>query len=158
MKQVLTCYIGSPLGLSKAVANPTHLLSLQFVEKVEDDNSDSSAILSDLAIQLKEYFKSERKEFDIPMEPLGTNFQKAVWKLLLDIEHGQTSSYQDLAIRYGELKSRRAIASANGANPIAILIPCHRVIGSDGILNGYAGGLWRKEFLLDLESGQQTLF
>jgi methylated-DNA-[protein]-cysteine S-methyltransferase len=94
----------------------------------------------------------QRKTFSIPLAPNGTEFQKKVWKALQNIEYGTTTSYQKQAIKMGDLKAIRAMASANGKNPIAIIIPCHRVIGSNGSLTGYAGELWRKQWLLEHEA------
>jgi len=109
--------------------------------------------------QLKEYFDGERKHFDLPLEIEGTEFQKRVWNELLKIPYGRTISYKELAVRLGDEKVIRAAASANGANPLPIVIPCHRVIGSDGSLIGYGGGLEIKEKLLVLEgSRQEDLF
>lgn len=109
--------------------------------------------------QLKEYFTSERKHFDLPLEIEGTEFRKRVWNELSKIPYGRTISYKDLAVRLGDEKVIRAAASANGANPLPIVIPCHRVIGSDGSLIGYGGGLEIKEKLLVLEgSRQEDLF
>ncbi len=105
--------------------------------------------------QLKEYFSGERKQFDLPLEIEGTEFQKRVWNELLKIPYGRTISYKDLAVRLGDEKVIRAAASANGANPLPIVIPCHRVIGSDGSLIGYGGGLEIKEKLLVLEGSRQ---
>jgi len=101
--------------------------------------------------QLKEYFNRHRKEFDLPLELLGTEFQKKVWNELKKIPYGETISYGDLANRMGDKNLMRAVAAANGANPIPIIIPCHRVIGSDGSLTGYGGGLDVKQKLLELE-------
>ena len=106
--------------------------------------------------QLKEYFDRKRKNFKLPLEIIGTEFQKKVWNELLKINYGETITYKELAIRLGDLKSIRAAASANGANPLPIVIPCHRVIGSNGELVGYGGGLDVKEKLLQLE-GSRTL-
>ena len=106
--------------------------------------------------QLKEYFDRKRKDFKLPLEIIGTEFQKKVWNELLKINYGETITYKELAIRLGDLKSIRAAASANGANPLPIVIPCHRVIGSNGELVGYGGGLDVKEKLLQLE-GSRTL-
>jgi len=106
--------------------------------------------------QLREYFNHQRKKFDLVLEITGTEFQKKVWNELLNINYGETISYKELAIRLGDLKSIRAAASANGANPLPIVIPCHRVIGADGTLIGYGGGLEIKEKLLQLE-GSRTL-
>ena len=109
--------------------------------------------------QLKEYFNGERKQFDLPLEIEGTNFQKRVWNELLKIPYGRTISYKELAVRLGDEKVIRAAASANGSNPLPVVIPCHRVIGSDGSLIGYGGGLEIKEKLLVLEgSRQKNLF
>lgn len=104
--------------------------------------------------QLREYFDHKRKVFDLPMEIVGTDFQKKVWKELLNISYGETISYKELALRLGNLKTIRAAARANGANPLPIVIPCHRVIGSDGKLVGYGGGLDVKEKLLQLEGSK----
>ncbi len=101
--------------------------------------------------QLNEYFKGERKDFDIPLDLVGTDFQKEVWMSLLQIPYGTTISYGEQAKRIGRPKSVRAVANANGKNKISIILPCHRVIGSDGKLTGYGGGLWRKEKLLEFE-------
>ena len=109
--------------------------------------------------QLQEYFSGERKQFDLPLEIEGTEFQKRVWNELLIIPYGRTISYKELAVKLGDEKVIRASASANGANPLPIVIPCHRVIGSDGSLIGYGGGLEIKEKLLILEgSRQENLF
>ena len=104
--------------------------------------------------QLEEYFERKRKVFDLPLEIIGTDFQKKVWKELLIIPYGETISYKELALRLGNLKTIRAAARANGANPLPIIIPCHRVIGSDGKLVGYGGGLDVKEKLLQLEGSK----
>lgn len=115
---------------------------------IEDDNP-CFALLEQ---QLKEYFSGLRKNFDIVLLPMGTNFQLSAWDKLQDIPYGKTVSYKKQAIAVGNLKAVRAVAKANGQNKIAILIPCHRVVGENGDLTGYAGGLWRKKFLLDLEN------
>ena len=107
--------------------------------------------LNALSCQLEEYFAGSRKEFDLVVVALGTPFQQAVWKELITIPYGETVSYQEEAERIGRPTAVRAVARANGANPISIVIPCHRVIGKNGKLIGYGGGLWRKQWLLDLE-------
>jgi methylated-DNA-[protein]-cysteine S-methyltransferase len=101
--------------------------------------------------QLDEYFEGKRKKFDLLLEPMGTDFQKKVWKHLVKVPFGKTASYLDVAMALGEMKATRAVGSANGRNPIVIIIPCHRVIGSNGSLTGYGGGMWRKEWLLKHE-------
>jgi AraC family transcriptional regulator of adaptative response/methylated-DNA-[protein]-cysteine methyltransferase len=110
-----------------------------------------------LKLQLTEYFEGKRKEFDLPLLLLGTDFQKEVWNELLKIPYGTTRSYKQQSIALNKLDAIRAVAGANGTNRIAVIIPCHRVIGEDGSLIGYGGGLWRKKWLLDLENGQLTL-
>lgn len=102
-------------------------------------------------IQLKEYLSGKRKNFDIEIEMIGTDFQKKVWKELLNIPYGQTRSYKDIAIAIGNEKSCRAVGNANNKNPIAIIVPCHRVVGSNGSMTGYAGGIDIKEKLLKIE-------
>jgi AraC family transcriptional regulator of adaptative response/methylated-DNA-[protein]-cysteine methyltransferase len=103
--------------------------------------------------QLMEYFKGERKEFSLPLDSPGSEFQRSVWKVLIGIPYGQTRSYRDQAIALGRREAVRAVANANGQNRISIVIPCHRVIGADGSLTGYGGGLPRKKALLELEAG-----
>ena len=144
--------------------------------KIEGDSSGISSItvnntdskvseiipetLRDCVIQLKEYFQGTRNQFSLTLNPKGTDFQKKVWNELQKIPYGKTITYLDLAKKLGNVKSIRAAANANGKNPIWIIIPCHRVIGTDGSLVGYAGGLQRKKWLLDHESPyiQQSLF
>lgn len=111
----------------------------------------------DVATQLTEYFAGRRTRFDVRVEPRGTPFQRTVWRALQDIPYGETTSYGELARRIGDVKAVRAVGLANGANPIAIIIPCHRVIGANGALTGFGGGLPAKRALLDLEQGQRTL-
>jgi methylated-DNA-[protein]-cysteine S-methyltransferase len=113
--------------------------------------------LADSARQLTEYFKGKRRAFDVPVAPAGTAFQQTVWRHLQEIPYGETISYGELARRLGNPKAVRAVGLANGSNPIAIIIPCHRVIGSNGTLVGYGGGLPTKQALLALERGQGTL-
>jgi methylated-DNA-[protein]-cysteine S-methyltransferase len=124
-----------------------HLKS-QFVEK-------KSSLLQDAKLQLNQYFKGDRTEFDIPLLLSGTEFQKKVWKALQQIPYGKTMTYSKLSAEIGDLKAIRAIASANGANAIAIIVPCHRIIGSDGDMVGYAGGIEVKKKLLKLENALQ---
>lgn len=131
---------------------------------VSDEKASTSEVIPDdlqeAVHQLKEYFAGERENFDLKINPEGTDFQKKVWQLLLEIPFGKTSSYLDLSKEFGNTKAIRAVAAANGKNPLWIIVPCHRVIGSDGSLTGYAGGLWRKKWLLEHEQPekQQSLF
>jgi methylated-DNA-[protein]-cysteine S-methyltransferase len=117
------------------------------------ERQDADPLLSRAADQLAEYFAGERREFELPLAPAGSSFQRQVWAELLRITYGRTASYGDVARRLGlPPGASRAVGLANGSNPISIIIPCHRVIGADGSLTGYGGGLQRKRFLLDLES------
>lgn len=124
-------------------------LNAQYVEE-------NSEVIEVTITQLEEYFTHKRKVFDIPLLMLGTDFQNSVWEGLIKIPYGKTASYLELAKNVGNEKAVRAVASANGANAISILIPCHRIIGSDGSLTGYAGGLDVKKKLLELESNLFT--
>ncbi|MEJ2593986.1 MAG: methylated-DNA--[protein]-cysteine S-methyltransferase [bacterium] len=119
--------------------------------KGEDKN------LQNLEIQLDEYFQHKRKHFDLPLALKGTLFQQEIWSLLLQIPYGTVISYKKLSDLWGDPKAIRAVAAANGANPVSILVPCHRVIGADGSMTGYAGGIWRKQWLLDHEKDQLRL-
>ena len=116
--------------------------------------------LKEAVLQLQDYFDGKRTTFTFPLNPSGTDFQKKVWDELLHIPFGKTCSYLDLSKKLGDVKAIRAVASANGKNPLWIVVPCHRVIGTDGSLTGYAGGLWRKKWLLEHENPtlQESLF
>ena len=111
-----------------------------------------TAVLTEAKEQLEEYFEGRRKEFHLPLAPGGTPFQKKVWEALQSIPYGETRSYKDIAVQIGNEKACRAVGMANNRNPIGIIIPCHRVVGSNGKLIGYAGGLEKKAFLLELEN------
>ena len=117
----------------------------------------SNALLDRLRTQLQEYFAGQRRDFSVPLSASGSQFQERVWAALCEIPYGETWSYLQLALRIGDALATRAVGYANGANPIAIVIPCHRVINADGGDGGYGGGLWRKRILLDLERGQGSL-
>ncbi len=117
-----------------------------------------SVLINKAAEQLKAYFLGELKEFDLPLEMVGTDFQLKVWKELLKVPYGVTRSYKEQAIAVGDVKAIRAVATANGENRISIIIPCHRIIGANGSLTGYGGGIWRKQKLLELETNQTMLF
>ena len=147
----------SPVGLLIATASDDALCALSFSDEKTSEHRDSNAILEDLWRQLDEYFRGERRDFALPLAYPGTKFQEQVWSALREIRYGETWSYLDLARRVGDTGATRAVGAANGANPIAIVIPCHRVINADGELGGYGGGLWRKRILLDLERGQGRL-
>ncbi len=150
-------HFSSPVGTLEITADNVCIRNVSFCQK-EAQLQSHSTILDECATQLDEYFNKQRTQFDLPLNPIGTEFQKSVWGQLQNIPFGTTISYMDLAKRLGDPKVIRAAATANGKNPIAIIIPCHRVIGSDGSLTGYAGGLRRKKWLLEHESFQTTLF
>lgn len=116
-----------------------------------------AALLRQLERELAEYFAGARRAFDVPLSYAGSAFRERVWRALLEIPYGATCSYLEIALRLGDRQSLRAVGQANGANPIAIVIPCHRVVNGDGTLGGYGGGRWRKQFLLDLERGDRLL-
>lgn len=118
---------------------------------VESFQEEKTPIIEKAATQLEEYFAGKRQDFDLPMAFQGTEFQKKVWQALMTIPFGKTCSYKDIAEQIGNPKGARAVGMANNRNPMAIIVPCHRVVGHNGSLTGYAGGLTAKEYLLDLE-------
>ncbi len=144
-------YFNSPIGLIEIVGRENSITKVNFVEEISTGEISPNPYLNGCAIQLNEYFAGTRKIFELNLEPDGTEFQKRVWRELMNIQFGTAHSYLDQSKALGDIKAIRAVASANGQNPIAIIIPCHRVIGSDGSLTGYAGGLWRKKWLLEHE-------
>ncbi len=151
----------TPLGILEISGNSDGLDSVKFTDNgAPTDSKKIPEELNNAVIQLQEYFEGKRKNFSLKLIPKGTDFQQKVWKELQKIPFGKTVSYQQIASQLGNPKVIRAAASANGKNPISIIIPCHRVIGSDGSLTGYAGGLHRKKWLLELETPpqQQSLF
>lgn len=154
-----TAYIKTPLGIAKLEGDEDGLS----VISVFDDGEITEVIpevLEDAVYQLQEYFRGERTTFSLTLNPAGTDFQKKVWDALLQIPYGKTYSYLELSKVLGDPKAIRAVAAANGKNPLWIMVPCHRIIGSDGSLTGYAGGLHRKKWLLEHESPvtQTSLF
>lgn len=156
-----TAYYKSPIGTLEIIGDEKSIHSIYFLdEEVSNENEIQSEAIKNCIQQLDEYFSGDRKEFKINLSPKGTEFQGKVWNELLKVPFGKTRSYLEQSKRVGDIKAIRAVASANGKNPISIIIPCHRIIGSDGSLTGYAGGIWRKKWLLEHESGtkQQSLF
>jgi len=153
-------YLKTPIGTLEIKGDATGLSSVNFIEIDKEESSKIPKSLRETFRQLQEYFNGTRTDFNLKLNPKGTDFQKKVWSKLLEIPFSKTVSYQTIANRLGNPKVIRAAASANGKNPISILIPCHRVIGKDGSLTGYAGGLHRKKWLLDHENPvkQQSLF
>jgi methylated-DNA-[protein]-cysteine S-methyltransferase len=158
-------YYQSPVGLLKIGGTDHYIAELSFVdnrEQVTHGEPGISEVMHQCTEELIEFFNGKRRKFDIPVHQEGTAFQQSVWSELLNIPFGKTISYLELARALGDEKVVRAAAQTNGKNKIAILVPCHRVIGSDKSLVGYAGGLWRKKWLLQHEfritHGIQTLF
>ena len=162
MNAVFTAYLESPVGLIKMNTDDTGILSILFTDDTERTESEENHILVSAKAELEEYFSGIRKTFDLLLHFSGTDFQQRVWTQLQAIPYGTTVSYLDLAKKLGDPKCIRAAASANGKNPFAIIVPCHRVVGSNNDLVGYAGGLWRKRWLLEHENktanGLQLLF
>jgi len=149
--------IDSPLGELTLVANDGVLAGIYFpththLPRPETFGTRVGAGFETVTDQLAEYFAGERHDFDIPLAPRGDAFQQRVWELLRHIPYGETRTYGQLAVELGDPALARAVGAANGRNPISIVVPCHRVVGADGRLVGYAGGLARKQFLLDLEA------
>lgn len=147
-------YFSSPVGILEIEASDTGIISVLFVNGMKKEVNRNVFVESCIQ-QLQEYFERTRNDFSLPFDLRGTDFQISVWKQLLTIPFGKTISYLRLATDLGDPKALRSVGAANGRNPIAIIIPCHRVIGSDGKLVGYGGGLWRKKWLLDFESGSK---
>ena len=143
-------YFSSPVGLLRISGMKNAVMKIEFVQIAHDDMHDAES-LQNVVQQLDEYFAGVRTSFNLPIHPEGTHFQLNVWEQLQQIPFGKTVSYEDIARRLGDIKLIRAAATANGRNPLPIVIPCHRVIGKDGSLTGYSGGLWRKKWLLDFE-------
>jgi methylated-DNA-[protein]-cysteine S-methyltransferase len=146
-------YYKSPLGPIEISGMPDSILSVDFVEEMLPGDADLPFCLKTCIKQIDEYFNGKRKEFLLKLDPQGTIFQRTVWLQLEKIPFGAVVSYGEIASIIGKPTACRAVGSANGRNPIAIIIPCHRVVGSDGSLTGYGGGLWRKEWLIKHEKG-----
>ena len=159
-----TTYYKSPIGTAEIVGDKNGIQSISVLDENFSTRfevtKDISECMQDCVTQLDEYFKGDRTEFNLKLNPKGTSFQQSVWNELNNIPFGKTRTYLEQTKQIGDPKAIRAVASANGKNPIWIVIPCHRVIGSDGSLTGYAGGIWRKKWLLNHESPvkQQSLF
>ena len=154
------CFINTPLGITKIQGDINGISKVSVLNSNEKITDIIPEVLQDCVYQLQEYFEGLREEFNLKLNPIGTDFQTKVWDYLSRIPYGKTISYLELSKQLGNTKAIRAVANANGRNPIWIIIPCHRVIGSDGSLTGYAGGLHRKQWLINHESPskQQSLF
>ncbi|HEX7588202.1 MAG TPA: methylated-DNA--[protein]-cysteine S-methyltransferase [Anaerolineae bacterium] len=159
MNNICKGYYRSPIGTLEIIGSRDGVSSILFVD---DDVALGSipTCLEECALQLDDYFAGRRVEFSFPLDLQGTEFQKRVWRELQKIPFGKTVSYLEVALAVGTREATRAVGRANGQNPIVIVIPCHRVIGRDGSLTGYGGGVWRKRWLLDFESParQTSLF
>lgn len=152
MFEISKSFYESPIGIIKITGSPLGIQSLEFVEHKEEVVGEIASPVNTCHEEIKKYFSGDLKEFKVPLDFQGTDFQKKVWHELRHISYGETSTYLKLSKSLGDAKAIRAVGTANGKNPIAIIVPCHRVIGSDGSLTGYAGGLWRKEWLLNHEA------
>ena len=159
MNEYDTAFLKTPLGTAKIVGNRNGIVEISILDEVYPATKNPAESLKECMVQLDEYFNGIRKIFSVKLNPSGTDFQKKVWAELLHIPFGKRTSYMKQTLQLGNEKAIRAVASANGKNPIWVMIPCHRVVGSDGSLTGYAGGLWRKKWLLEHESpsGQTSL-
>jgi len=157
-----TAVLNSPLGKIELKGDKNGLAAVIFGDEllIETKEEEIPSELERAVFQLRQYFDGKITQFDLKLNPQGTTFQQKVWQQLATIPFGKTCSYMDIARQLGDAKVIRAAASANGKNPISIIIPCHRVIGSDHSLTGYAGGIWRKKWLLEHESParQTSLF
>lgn len=159
--QLVYMYMDSPVGALKLVAHDHALVAVMWdnedhkrVRLAELIKNIQHPMLLKVKQQLEQYFAGQRQQFDLPLDFQGTDFQQQVWQALLTIPYGETRSYKDIALQIGNEKAVRAVGAANGRNPISIIAPCHRVIGSGGALVGFAGGLDKKQILLSLEQGQ----
>lgn len=154
-------FVESPLGPLLLLSDERALTGLFMNERIVPEGSreePDAAPFPEVRRQLAEYFAGSRRDFDLPLAPKGTTFQRTVWAFLREIPYGETISYGELARRIREPKACRAVGLANGRNPLSIVVPCHRVVGASGKLTGYGGGLANKAFLLDLESRATSLF
>ena len=153
-KPLLQFDFNSPIGVVRITGDDELIHGIEFLDSDNCTAKSESPAIEKCIRQLDEYCSGSRKEFSVPVKLDGSDFQKRIWNLLMKIPYGQTISYLELAVRAGNRNVIRAAGHANGANKLPIIIPCHRVIGSNGNLIGYAGGLWRKEWLLRLERNE----
>ncbi len=148
-------HLETPIGTLEIRATDKGISWVVFNDQPQTaDNTSANAITEMAKQQLQEYFSGNRETFSVPLDTTGTQFQHSVWKTLCEIEYGQVVAYQDIAVRLNNPKAVRAVGAANGKNPVSIIVPCHRIIGSNGKLTGYAGGLERKAWLLRHEKGE----
>jgi len=154
MPRISYVSLATPIGDLRLVASPNGLRRIDLPPAGEPESTwveESTPILAEVVRQLTEYFAGDRRTFDLPLEPEGTDFQLSVWKVLRAIPFGQTISYGEQARRLGDANKARAVGSANGRNPLPIVVPCHRVVGADGSLTGFSGGVDAKRWLLEHE-------
>lgn len=151
MENIFKTTVETPVGYLELTSDQNFLLSVSFAEMPGKLSDFQPAILKESIAQITEYFDGKRKEFDLKLQPAGTDFQLKVWEEVKKVTFGKTVSYLDIAIKTGSKNNTRAVGLANGKNPIPIIIPCHRIIGTNGKLTGYAGGLERKKWLLQHE-------
>lgn len=148
MKTALYGHVTSPIGIVEIGASSEGVTHLDFVDTPQHQQSGSNNVLRLAIEQIEAYFHGRLQVFDLPLDLAGTPFQRSVWEALLTVPFGRTASYQQIADTVGKPKAMRAVGAANGRNPVSIIVPCHRIIGKNGSLTGYGGGLWRKEWLL----------
>jgi len=151
-KKVYITSMQSPLGLLVIKGTDEAIIEIMFADTPLPTDHKIPDVMKQCIVQLEEYFEGTRQSFDIAIAPQGTDFQIQVWELLLRIGYAGTETYAELSKLLGDEKKARAVGNATGKNPIAIVVPCHRLLGSDNSLTGYAGGLWRKQWLLDHEA------
>ena len=147
-------FLDTPIGTLRLVSDGEHMTAIEFEGRhgeADTDHNVEDPVLRACARQLQEYFAGKRTQFDLPLAPRGTEFQRAVWRALEEIPYGKLKSYGEIAVEIGKSSAARAVGAANGRNPLPIVVPCHRVIGRDGSLTGFAGGLAIKRWLLALE-------
>ena len=160
MTDTFQAQLDSPIGVLTLVASDEGLRKILWEDQAEQAGdatvAESHPVLTAASAQLTEYFDGDRAEFDLPLDLIGTDFQKAAWLALADVPYGETRSYGEQAERIGRAGAFRAVGAANGKNPIPIVLPCHRIVGADGSLTGFAGGLEMKQRLLALEQAQQS--
>jgi len=157
MGEMYKAYYQSPIGMIEITGNTEGILGIGFTDQITAAAAAAPDCLKDCVRQLDEYFQGTWKEFTLRLLPQGTPFQMKVWHALQAVPYGRTASYKDIAAAVGSPKAVRAVGGANHRNKIAILIPCHRIIGKNGTLTGYGGGLWRKEWLLGHEQGKSKV-
>jgi methylated-DNA-[protein]-cysteine S-methyltransferase len=149
--KIYMAYYQSPIGAVEIVGTHDKIVALNFVDKTRSGDDELPITLVECVRQIDEYFNAKRRAFSLKLSMQGTDFQNTVWHQLLNVPYGKTVSYGEIAATIGKPTACRAVGAANGKNPISIIVPCHRIIGSNGSLTGYGGGLWRKEWLLKHE-------